>query len=97
MADLKSLWKAILDTPVGDPGGLHWRGDELWCGPVRRGTVWRMTVMSDTFGSVLGGEKNDYWDSMAEARAALETAVQEQIRKWVEESSNDHQRTASSS
>lgn len=91
--ELKALWKAILDAPVGDPGGLHWRGDELWCGPIQFGGIERASTpgkpgVTRGYYGWLHPEDSLKWFSSTkeEARAATEAAAQEQIRTWMEES-----------
>jgi hypothetical protein len=66
---------------------LHWKGEELWCGPWNVGysytrpnrEVWR-------YGFWAGGEPFES-PTRDEARAALMTAARGQINQWFKEQS----------
>lgn len=63
---------------------LHWRGDELWCGPLQVGKTNRRT-RGDRFvyGWFLPATTNvGNAGTLDQARAALETAAWEQINAW---------------
>lgn len=83
--ELKALWQAILDTPTGDPNGIHWREDdtELWCGPIMFGRLWDMnTIHGCRIGWARAGHAVTFEVSETKARAALEAAAREQIKTW---------------
>jgi hypothetical protein len=73
---------------------LHWRGDELWCGPFEVGGIWsddgalfedghyinKIEYLSSWGGKNLGPFADEH-----AARAALEAAARKQIKDWFEE------------
>lgn len=84
-AELGGEWEARAKSFLRDVflAALHWRGDELWCGPFEVGGVWNDDNTEETsvcglLGTKLPGE----WRNEYEARAALEAAAKEQIRQW---------------
>ena len=83
--ELKALWQAIMDTPTGDPNGIHWREDELWCGPFKMGEVWDDPDAGCWQAAFGGISVTSNHHSEAAARAALEAAAQEQIKTWFKE------------
>ena len=71
---------------------LHWRGDELWCGPFEVGGVTRAStpgqpgVTRGYFGWLNPEEKLNFFHPGKEHTcAALEAAAQEQIKSWFKE------------
>lgn len=64
---------------------LHWREDELWCGPFYFGR----THYSDRFdGWFLDSEvSEECFETKPKARAALEAAAKTQIEAWFKEQS----------
>lgn len=89
--ELKAFWKAVLDTPIGDPGGIHWRGDELWLGPIPFGAVIKLRGVDGRWiydtGLLVKNEPNPEFVTESQARTALMSAAQEQIRNWFREKS----------
>lgn len=65
---------------------LHWRGDELWCGPIPFGRLWDTnSVDGCRIGWARMGHVVTFESSETKARAALEAAAWEQIATWFKE------------
>ena len=65
---------------------LHWRGDELWCGPVVVGYISSLFGGGITAG-LCAQMSRHYYDSWTvdDAKSWLLSAAQDQVRKWFEE------------
>lgn len=61
---------------------LHWRGDELWAGPVKFGEIW-YGKRCWTWGPPGNGHNNA--ETEDKARAALLAAAKAQIETWFQE------------
>ena len=61
---------------------LHWRGDELWCGPNKVGEVWEMNDRSWCW---YHRAVQTIVAKRVTARTALMSAARGQIEKWFKE------------
>lgn len=65
---------------------LHWRGNELWYGPFQVGQIRQGHARSRTeFSWYQWGQTDGTSKDADEARDALMSAAQEQIRQWFKE------------